>query len=234
MSQGGFSIPVVPEAEAAQRILEQKAERESVRRREVRAECAKVLDQLPRAFQYPANELLTRPKLDPLLRSKVNALTTPTLSAFLLGPSGVGKTTMAAVLVKRALAEYAQSLGERCQEVAGLKWIDAPELSLCDRRHPLGDGRPAPLAEACNARSLVIDDIGLEQNQGPLLEVLRFRYNQLLPTITTSGLTKQQLTGQISGAGVRRLREQHAGYPVLVVDVHPPIEKAGGKSQSKA
>lgn len=229
MSQPGWEPPrALSELDRAEQL-----ERETQKRRECVADCKRLHLLLPKSFQAPQNELLTRAPLHPGLVRRVNALSKPTLSAMLMGPTGAGKTTLVAVLLRRAFAAYVESLGEEFREVRGLKWVDAPELSLSERRHGLGDGKPQSVAEACHATLLVIDDIGNEPNQGPLLEVLRFRYNNCLPTLATSGLTRKQLSEQIGGAGVRRLNEQHAGYPVLNIDVNEDKTAAAAKPNGK-
>ncbi len=200
---------------------------ESPEARELRDECAKILQRLPKNFRRRIDELL--PHVHPFVRAKLTHGATPTLSCMFFGPSGAGKTSAVAVLVRRALHEYHHSARQRFGEVKGLVWVDAPDLSLTDRRHPLGEGQPPTLHDACAASMLVLDDVGLETNPGPLLEVLRFRYNNTLPTLATTGLGVKQLTTHISGAGVRRLTQQTAGYPVLVIDCHEPAEKTGKK-----
>lgn len=196
--------------------------------RELREECSGILHRVPKNFRRKVDELL--PHLHPFLRAKLNAGQTPTLSCMFFGATGSGKTSAVAVLLRRALHEYHHSARKRFAEMRQLCWIDAPDLSLTERRHPLGEGAPPTLQEACNASVLVLDDIGLETNPSPLLEVLRFRYNNALPTLATSGLDPKKLTAHISAAGVRRLTHQHAGYPVMVINCHDEAEKTGKKA----
>lgn len=196
--------------------------------RELREECARILHRIPKAFRRKVDDLM--PNVHGFIRVKLNAGSPPTLSSMLFGPTGDGKTSAVAVLIRRALQEYHHSTRKRYPELRTLVWVDAPDLSLTDRRHPLGEGAPPTLREACEAGVLVLDDIGLETNPSPLLEVLRFRYNNTLPTLATSGLTPKQLSQHISAAGVRRLTHQYAGYPVLAVNCHEPAEKTGKKA----
>jgi len=175
---------------------------------------------------YRGRELELLPRCSPLLRHKLGKASLPTLSALLLGPSGIGKTTGLAWLIRRALSEFESSDGQRAKEAPGLLWSTAAAIALSDRRHPLGSDKPPLLAQATTASLLVIDDIGLEP-AGVVAEVLWARYDAKRPVMATSGLTKRQLTDHLGAAGVRRLTDQHAGSPVLVVDAHE-------KSESKA
>jgi DNA polymerase III delta prime subunit len=175
---------------------------------------------------YQARELELLPRCSPLLRQKLGRAALPTLSALILGPSGIGKTTGLAWLVRRALAEFESSNGERAKEAPGLLWTTAAEIALSDRRHPLGADRAPLLAQAILAPLLVCDDVGLEP-PGVVAEVLWARYDAGRPVLATSGCTKKQLTAHLGAAGVRRLTDQHAGSPVLVVDAHDRDDTKG-------
>lgn len=129
-----------------------------------------------------------------------------TLSAVLMGPTGCGKTTAAALLVLRSAPP-------------GLHWCYATDLAMADRYHKLGDGEPPAIERARSATALVIDDIGAESSAA-LWTILNHRYHEGLPTIATTGLTRDELTAAIGAAAVRRLRDQHAGHEVLIVDCH--------------
>ncbi len=129
-----------------------------------------------------------------------------TLSAVLMGPTGCGKTTAAAVLVLRAMPQ-------------ALHWCYATDLAVADRYHKLGDGEPPSVTRARTAPALVLDDIGAESSTA-LWAILNHRYHEGLPTIATTGLTRDELTAAIGAAAVRRLKDQHAGHEVLIVDCH--------------
>jgi hypothetical protein len=90
---------------------------------------------------------------------------------------------------------------------------------MADRYHRLGEGEPPAIKEARHARALVLDDIGAEGGQA-LWTILNHRYHEGLPTIATSGLTRDALSNAIGAAAVRRLKDQHAGHEVLVIDLH--------------
>ncbi len=222
MTQPAFTLPPSPDELDAQRLQAEKLEREQLRRREIHIECGKLIEMIPPAFSGRSDELLAR--VSPLMRATINRSVVPPLSALFLAPSGFGKTTAAGALMRRAINEYAQSLGERFSEVRRLCWTTASELAQAERRHPLGEGRPPIVMQAISASALVLDDIGLEGNPAAVVEIITTRYDRCLPIIATTGLTRKQLTDHLSAAGVRKLREQHAGFPVLILDGHPPVE----------
>lgn len=131
---------------------------------------------------------------------------TATLGAVLLGPTGCGKTTAAGLLALRCAPSE-------------LHWCYATDLAMADRYHKLGAGEPEAIQTARKAKALVLDDIGVESSSA-LWTILNHRYHEGLPTIATSGLTRDELTSAIGAAAVRRLRDQHAGHEVLIVDLH--------------
>jgi DNA replication protein DnaC len=65
---------------------------------------------------------------------------------------------------------------------------------------------------------VVLDDVGSEKDPQAIQELLDYRYARQLPTIATSGLTRQELVQHLGAAYVRRIIEQHAGHAVLVWD----------------
>jgi hypothetical protein len=150
------------------------------------------------------------PHIHPKLLQHLRARPTP--SALLLGPTGVGKT-MAARWLRAGIP------GE---------WCHARDLAGCERRHPLGDGLPSAFERACSHPVLYLDDLGTEEARdvGVLQHVLERRYASCLATVTTTGLTRDQLTERYRAPTVRRLTDQHAPRrdgshcPVLLVDLH--------------
>lgn len=125
-------------------------------------------------------------------------------SAILLGPSGCGKTTAATYLC----------LGRE----AG--WAKGHQLAVCEREHRLGAGEPQLVIDSMRAPMLVIDDLRAGQEVAALWRVIDRRYDMCLPTIVTTGLTRDGLQDHLGVAGLRRLTEQHAGERVLIVDCH--------------
>lgn len=135
-------------------------------------------------------------------------------SALLLGPSGVGKTTAAAVLVRR-LAKQAReaTVGADSHWMARVKWCEAHALVKAAKEWPLGKGEP-PLVDRCREASLlVLDEVGFEPHDPILLDVVNGRYKARLPTIVTSGLgsTAAEFTDRYGEAFVRRLSGRDVG-----------------------
>lgn len=233
MADGLFTLPPSPDE------LEAEADRERVRTdrdeamRGFRQRSSEAWQKVPELFRDERVPDLLGHIKSSKLRHKVNSAVT--ISAVLIGPSGCGKSVAAAILVRRALAEFVQSEGKRFAQATDIEWISASELAMAERRHPLGDGAPMTLNRASSCGLLVLDDIGHEASGESLFPVIDARYTRKLPTIATSGLPRLALTKHLSAAGVRRLNEQHAGFPVLLVDAHehtpkPPSKPPGGQT----
>jgi DNA replication protein DnaC len=73
----------------------------------------------------------------------------------------------------------------------------------------LGKGECPTLEKAREARILVIDDLGLERDHGPILDVLHERNQQNRVTWVTSGLTIEQIRERYGEAVYRRLVEMN-------------------------
>jgi DNA polymerase III delta prime subunit len=221
-----FTLPPAPDEVAEARAREAKrteAERELNRR------AGLAWQNVPTTYRAPIADLLKRLEHERtgiagrrLLGKVRNA---HAVAAVLSGPTGCGKSTAAAVLVRRALAEFEASGGERCKAATDLVWVSAIELATAERRHALGAGTPELLAKAARCGLLVLDDLGLEE-PGAVFPVLSSRYDECRATVVTTGLplTKAGLTKHLGAAGVRRLVEQHVGSAVLVVDCHDPAK----------
>lgn len=137
-----------------------------------------------------------------------------TRCALLLGPTGVGKTSA---------ARWARIRHGGC-------WARAIDLGACERRHSLGQGKPALLHHAVDAPVLYLDDLGTEDSRdvGILQDVIDQRYaaQPPRPMFVTTGLTLDGLRTYLGAPTVRRLLEQHVPrpgggvWPVLCVDLH--------------
>lgn len=153
----------------------------------------------------------------------------PTPCALLLGPSGAGKTSAAhwmlaglRPLVQSALTGL-ETDNPRWLSRGPVEHMRARDLASSSRRHGLGDGFAPEVMRARGASVLSIDDIGSEGSEvAALQDVLDWRYEQGLPTIATSGLTKDQLLAHLGAAYLRRIVDQHvlrkdgAKFPVLI------------------
>lgn len=215
-----FTLPPSPDE------LEEARERESQgRERATRLHQANAAWQsVPPLFRRPVVELL--PHVEGVIARELRE--SSTIAAVLIGPTGCGKTTGAAILVRLALSAYVDSGGQRFPQAVDLVWTTAIEIAMAERRFPLGDGVPPIVTRASTCGLLVLDDLGLEALEGAVFPILAARYDRCKPTIVTSGLTKAGLTKHLGAAGVRRLNEQHVpDMAVLRVDCHPRSE--GGK-----
>lgn len=150
----------------------------------------------------------------------------------LLGPTGAGKTSGAALLVRLLIEDavrapqtftgLARKHWRGCTstvELAGLtRWQGCRDLSAAVREHPLGAGAPDAIARCQNARLLVLDDVGATDDPSALERVLNARYERGWPTVTTSGLSTRELAATFGDALVRRML-QRRGRDGLVVSV---------------
>lgn len=217
-----FTLPPAPdELEAARERDAALTELE----RKLRAQAVEAWRRVPSTFRAAVPELLRRIEHErtgaPGKRLLGKVREAHTIAALLSGPTGCGKTTAAAVLVRRALAEFEQSGGKRCACATELVWADAVELAVAERRHALGAGEPELLAKARRAGLLVLDDVGLEE-PGAVFPILQARYSENRATIVTTGLTREGIRKHLGAAGVRRITEQHVGVPVLLAECHDP------------
>jgi IstB-like ATP binding protein len=141
-----------------------------------------------------------------------------------LGASGVGKTSGLAYLVRRLCARAAAVGGEEFERAKLTRWQSCRDLSEAMREHPLGQGTPEAVQRCQNARLLVLDDVGSEDNKPALERILNTRYERCWPTITTSGLTSRELTQVFGEALVRRMlqREGKNGRIINLFEARQP------------
>jgi len=219
-----FTLPPAPDELAATR--EREAQRTEAQRK-LHARGLEAWRRVPSTFRASTAELLKRlehERAQPGGRRLLGKLREArTVAALLAGPTGCGKTTAAAVLVARALAEFEASGGERFACATDLLWTNAVEIALAERRHALGAGEPELLVKARRCGLLVLDDVGIEE-QGAVFPILSTRYDECRPTIVTTAQTPGGLTKHLGAAGVRRVVEQHVGMPVLVAKCHDPVK----------
>ena len=130
-------------------------------------------------------------------------------------PSGLGKsTTMAAIclrLTDEAVLAYRNSSGRdsaRLDHAARMVWTTAAALCIARKQHRLGEGEAPDFERAERAKVLFLDEVGQEQADVRwLLELLDVRYSRQLPTLTTSGLTTEELERRYGTGTKRRLVE---------------------------
>lgn len=216
-----FTLPPSPDE------VQSARERADEHSRQVAQHATMAWRQVPRGMQASETALLDR--CEHRLRKSIELR--PNLSALILGPTGVGKTSAAAYLVRRALGEYRNSLGERFPAAAGLAWIYAPDLINADKKYQLGAGDAPIVVQALNASALVLDEVMASCCNQILFDILSKRYQQGdRPVIVTTGLTHTELTTHLSAAGVRKITHQPAPGPVLCINLH---ESGADKASAK-
>lgn len=150
--------------------------------------------------QHRLRGLIEQRPIDAQLLARVKVHPSP--SALLMGPTGIGKTSMAHWIL--AARRYLV--------------VRSVDLADAEREHPLGHGAPVIVERARSFKYLILDDLGFERDVAAAQSLLDYRYSRCLPTIVTTGLTRDELTARTGAAYVRRIREQHAGPGTLVVD----------------
>lgn len=125
--------------------------------------------------------------------------------ALLSGPTGAGKSTAAALAMRRILVGGWPG---------GVAWYQARELARAAREWPLGEGESPDITRASRVGLLVLDDLGLERSPADLIDVIHDRYESMRPTWVTTGLSLGGLETRYGDAVVRRLTE---GAAVVVV-----------------
>jgi DNA replication protein DnaC len=132
-----------------------------------------------------------------------------------VAPSGLGKSmTMAAIgyrLTEEAVTAYRVSAGRDSQKIefaARMLWTTAAALCVARKHHRLGEGEAPEVERAERAPLLFLDEIGQEiADDRWLLEFLNVRYTRQLTTLTTSGLTTEELERRYGMGTKRRLVE---------------------------
>jgi DNA replication protein DnaC len=179
---------------------------------------------LPRFLQTGTwNELALRVKDDRLVTAARNWNWSDG-NVMLMGQTGIGKTTAAAMLFRRLLGEAVRLGGIAWQDAESMYWFKAYDLATARKEHQLGRGEAPEVVQACSARLLVIDDLGWENGDVTVItEVLGERHDRCYPTVFTTGRTGDQL-GQMYGAAAARRMLEVASRPPVVVDCFPESE----------
>ena len=182
---------------------------------EVRLDCRAALESIPpfaRALRLYSDEML---KYVPEAKAHGKALVEVVRrrqGAVFRGPSGVGKTTLAAVglheMIRRAWQPKATYDVKACARRA----LFTSELELTRILEKNQEHEISSLVRRAKIASvLVIDDVG--QRVTPfsriISEIMDHRYQRALPTWVTTALTDQQIDAAY-GAGVSRRMTQHA------------------------
>lgn len=176
---------------------------------------APVLERLPRSIrQATRGALETRIGNSRLLRA-VNAWAWPGTSLVLAGRTGVGKTSAAGHLVRR-LCGIAAHEGVELDRAQLIRWQECRALSRVFREAKLGTGTPEEIVRCQNARLLVLDDLGVNDDRDALEMILQVRNERAWPTVTTTGIGSGELHGFLGDALNRRLLECGAHKGTIV------------------
>jgi DNA replication protein DnaC len=141
------------------------------------------------------------------------------------GVTGAGKSTAAAVIVRRMVAEGVRLGGFYWNDARGIWWFAALELELARKQHPLGQGEAPEVSRACAARLLVVDDAGWERDPTAVSYVLDHRMQRGVQTIVTTGRTRSELSDHYGAAVVRRFVETGGKLARIVECFDPPPDQ---------
>lgn len=174
-----------------------------------------VLEQLP-AGMHRATRLELEGRIDPKLLKAVLGWRWGGGNLVLMGATGSGKTSAAAHLVRRLCFEGAVRGGEAYELAKLIRWQSCRALSDVGRETRLGTGTPEPVTRCQNARLLVLNDLGANDDRATLERILDERYERGWPTITTTGLGGEQLDALFGDALSRRIFECGADRGLFV------------------
>lgn len=141
----------------------------------------------------------------------------PRVDILFLGPSGVGKTSLAVAMAGAWVRRYSRPA----------VFAESGILSRARARYRLGAGE-APMVEACmDAPLLVLDDLGQEREDrdGCISDVVYDRHNRGLPTWVTCGLPYESLDA-FSG---RLSARYDGGFARRISEIGRQIHMGGGR-----
>lgn len=190
------ALPVSSDADAAEFERHQR----NAEGREVRA-------MLPEFLRSTSIQQLTCRVTEPDFLRAINGWTWGCGNLLLLGPTGSGRSTAAAVLYRRLLSLAVRDGGEAWENARLMAWFHAGDLAEAKREHSLGKGEAPEIGQASRARLLVLDDAGWDRDPFVCSFVLKERYERGYPTIITSGKTEDELIAHYGAPVVRRMTE---------------------------
>lgn len=186
-------------------------------RRARRAEAGAIRDRLPGFLAAPKLHELEQRIASPGMLSLAREWSPRTHgNAVLLGETGQGKSTAAAVVFRRLLQHGWRDGGEAWAFARGMRWCRAEQLEREMRAHPMGKGECPAFRDAVNASLLVLDELGWERDPKGIASVLAERYDSPRLTIVTSGQTLRQLSEAYGAAVVRRMLTHGSRQPTIV------------------
>jgi DNA replication protein DnaC len=210
--------------------MPERAEHEE--RKQRHREAVSILRRLPR-FLQESEQVLTRRIGDSRLAVAASTWRWGSGNLVLLGPTRIGKSTAAAAIMTRLVTAAASAGGDPWYATATMHWFGAGQIELAHKQHPLGRGEAHEIATANTASLLVLDDLGWDRDPGAVSYVLDQRMQRCLPTIITSGRTRDQLSEKYGAAIVRRMVES-GGRKARIVDCFQPEPEAVADSKTRA
>jgi len=153
-------------------------------------------------------------------------------SLLVIGPTGIGKTTAVCARVRAMIEATIRRVhppmlpidASTVRFCAGIRWTDARALVRASIEWKWGHGSAPEVEQAERATLLVLDELGYELSRTDAIhKLIEDRYKLQRLTITTSGLTWQELEKRYGDAVARKL---HGGSSGTVIDCH--AEGKGG------
>jgi DNA replication protein DnaC len=116
------------------------------------------------------------------------------------GSPGTGKTSLAVAMLRERFA----STGRLAL------FVHCHRLGTARIQHKAGDGEAGSVEEAMKAPLILLDDLGAEHGgvNSALLDVVRERHAEGLPTWVTTGLTREEIAERYDGGIVRRILDR--------------------------
>ena len=118
----------------------------------------------------------------------------------LIGPSRVGKTSLAVAMLRAWVAQHERSA----------MFVASHRLGMARIQHPAGHGEAELVEAAMRAPLVLLDDLGSERDFGmsPVADVVFERHAHDRPTWITTGLTREPLVARYGAGVVARLFER--------------------------
>jgi hypothetical protein len=189
---------------------------------QIQRDAIRVAEQLPSAQLAHLPEFALLDLVPERLRSLAREWLPRMGGMLVLGPTGAGKTALAAYIARRLVlappTDAARQMLDGEDARQRVAWTTARAIGRARRAHPLGQGDPPDVRAASDADVTVVDDLGWEGDPSDVLGVIADRYDTGRPTIVTSGLTEDALRERYGAAVIRRIGEA-GGREGTIVDL---------------
>ena len=168
------------------------------RRHEALMALARSIPQVYRWASFVAPELAERVATPDAIADARRICLSPRVC--LMGPSRVGKTSLAVAMLRRWVSEHGRTA----------EFIAVHRLGFARIQHATGRGEPEIVERAMKAPLALLDDVGSERDTGtnPLPDIIFERHAAQRPTWVTTGLTREQLVARYGTGTVSRLFDQ--------------------------